>query len=386
MKKIILGTIGCLLTLPVYAGLYDVSGIAVNVEAENAVRAKERALTDAVLQAFPKLIEKIGLDDKFVVQIDMPKPPEEAQESPQETVGEGVPSEEVQPEAIEAPENGVVITPDEISALVAGVSVANEKNTPVRYMADVTVRFKPKEINAYLTERGVPFLDKEPPKMVIIPIVRENGMALVFEEESPLFLSLKQTPPETNLHTFIIPDGDEFDKASITPEVLNGTDYTALDTLRAKYRAKMALIVDITKTNNVYTVKTIGYPSNPSAGSDIAFAVSSRATNIPAVMTHIMKKTADYLVRQLKAYHLNHDAAGGKITAVFNVSSLSEWHAIEKRLKTFNFVDKTDVKVLYKNSVFTELTFSENTQTALDKMAVAGFMLEPQSDMYVWKK
>ena len=98
------------------------------------------------------------------------------------------------------------------------------------------------------------------------------------------------------------------------------------------------------------------------------------------------KKTADYLVRQLKAYHLNHDAAGGKITAVFNVSSLLEWHAIEKRLKAFNFVDKTDVKVLYKNSVFTELTFSENTQTALDKMAVAGFMLEPQSDMYVWKK
>ena len=386
MKKIILGTIGCLLTLPVYAGLYDVSGIAVNVEAENAVRAKERALTDAVLQAFPKLIEKIGLDDKFVVQIDMPKTPEEAQQSSQETVGEGVPSEEVLPEVIEVPENGVVITPDEISALVAGVSVANEKNTPVRYMADVTVRFKPKEINAYLTERGVPFLDKEPPKMVIIPIVRENGMALVFEEESPLFLSLKQTPPETNLHTFTIPDGDEFDKASITPEVLNGTDYTALDTLRAKYRAKMALIVDITKTNNVYTVKTIGYPSNPSAGSDIAFAVSSRATNIPAVMTHIMKKTADYLVRQLKAYHLNHDAAGGKITAVFNVSSLSEWHAIEKRLKAFNFVDKTDVKVLYKNSVFTELTFSENTQTALDKMAVAGFMLEPQSDMYVWKK
>lgn len=386
MKKIILGTIGCLLTLPVYAGLYDVSGIAVNVEAENAVRAKERALTDAVLQAFPKLIEKIGLDDKFVVQIDMPKPPEEAQEDSQENIAEGMPSEEVLPEVIEAPENGVVITPDEISALVAGVSVANEKNTPVRYMADVTVQFKPKEINAYLTERGVPFLDKEPPKMVIIPIVRENEMVKVFEEESPLFLSLKQTPPETNLHTFIIPDGDEFDKASITPEVLNGTDYTALDTLRAKYRAKMALIVDITKTNNVYTVKTIGYPSNPSAGSDIAFAVSSRATNIPAVMTHIMKKTADYLVRQLKAYHLNHDAAGGKITAVFNVSSLLEWHAIEKRLKAFNFVDKTDVKVLYKNSVFTELTFSENTQTALDKMAVAGFMLEPQSDMYVWKK
>lgn len=386
MKKIILGTVGCLLTLPVYAGLYDVSGVAVNVEAENAVRAKEQALADAVLQAFPKLIKKIGLDDKFIVQIDMPKLSEETPKSSLENGEESVQSAEDRPEPIEAPENGVVITPDEISALVAGVSVANEKNTSVRYMADVTVRFKPKEIKAYLTERGVPFLDKEPPKMVIIPIVRENSTTLVFEEESPLFLSLRQTLPETDLHTFIVPVGDEFDKASITPEVLNGIDYTALDTLRAKYRAAMALIIDITKTNNVYTVKTIGYPANPSAGSDIAFAVSSRATNIPAVMTHIMKKTSDYLMRQLKAYHLNHDSAGAKITAVFNVSNLSEWHAIERRLKAFHFVDKADVKVLYKNSVFTELTFSENTQTALDKMAVAGFVLEPQSDMYIWKK
>ena len=157
MKKIILGTVGCLLTLPVYAGLYDVSVIAVNVEAENAVRAKEQALADAVLQAFPKLIKKIGLDDKFIVQIDMPKLPEETQKSSQENGEEGVQSEAEQLEPIEAPENGVVITPDEISALVAGVSVANEKNTSVRYMADVTVRFKPKEIKAYLTERGVPF-------------------------------------------------------------------------------------------------------------------------------------------------------------------------------------------------------------------------------------
>ncbi|MBO7257782.1 MAG: DUF2066 domain-containing protein, partial [Alphaproteobacteria bacterium] len=253
MKKIILGTVGCLLTLPVHAGLYDVSGVAVNVEAENAVRAKEQALADAVLQAFPKLIKKIGLDDKFIVQIDMPKLPEETQKSSQENGEESVQSAEDRPEPIEAPENGVVITPDEISALVAGVSVANEKNTSVRYMADVTVRFKPKEIKAYLTERGVPFLDKEPPKMVIIPIVRENSTTLVFEEESPLFLSLRQTLPETDLHTFVIPVGDEFDKASITPEVLNGIDYTALDTLRAKYRAAMALIIDITKTNNVYT-------------------------------------------------------------------------------------------------------------------------------------
>lgn len=387
MKKLILGVIGGMWIVPVYAGLYDVSSITVNVEAENAVRAKEAALTDAVIQAFPKLIEKIRLDDNFVVQIDMPKVPEE---QPKEGQTEGEQSSEETlaqlEQPIEVPENSVVITPEEIGALVEGVSVANEKNTPTRYLADVTVRFKPKAIKAYLTERQVPFLDKEPPKMVIVPVLHENGQTMVFDEQSPLFISLKQTSPTTNLHTFVVPVGDDADKVIITPDVLSGADYTALEALRTKYQTKMALIVDITKENNIYTVKTIGYPSNPAAGSDITFVVSSRASNIPAVMTHIMKKTADYLVRQLKAYHLNHASAGGKITAMFNVSNLTEWNAVEKRLKAFNFVEKTDIKVLYKNQIFVELTFSENTQNALDKMASAGFMLMPQANMYVWQK
>jgi hypothetical protein len=100
-------------------------------------------------------------------------------------------------------------------------------------------------------------------------------------------------------------------------------------------------------------------------------------------MAHIMKKTANHLVQQLKAYHLNHVAVGGKITAAFNVVNLSEWNALEKRLKAFNFVNRVNVLALYKEQIFVELGFSENTQASLDKMTAAGFRLIPQSDMYI---
>jgi hypothetical protein len=230
------------------------------------------------------------------------------------------------------------------------------------------------------------FLDKEPPKMLIVPVFRENETVMVFDDANPLFVALKQNPPATALHTFVVPMGDESDKVSVTPDVLSGVNYSALDALRLKYRTQMVLIVDVLKNNNIYTVKTIGYPSTPAAGSDIVFAVSSRATNIVAVMNHIMKKTTDYMVRQLKTYHQQHAKSGSKITAIFNIVSLSEWHAIEKRLKAFNFVDRTDVRGLFKNQVLTELTFSENTQMALDKMAKAGFVLIPQANTYVWQR
>lgn len=381
MKKFILGIVSCVWTAPVFAGLYDVSGVFVDVEAANAVQAKERALTDAVIQSFPKLIEKIVLDENFVVQIDMPK-------ESQEGVSDIEQSQEMtyEPKEIIPPENGVVITPQEISALVAGVSVANEKNTPTRYMADVTVQFKPKAVKAYLTERQVLFLDKEPPKMLVIPVFRENETVMVFDDANPLFMALKQNPPKTDFHTLVIPTGDDVDQNSITFDVLNGVDYSALNALRLKYQTPMVLIVDVLKNNNIYTIKTIGVPSNPSTASDIAFSVSSRATNIVAVMTHVMKKTTDYMVRQLKTYHQQHVKFGGKITAFFNIISLSEWNSIDKRLKDFSFVEKIDVRGMSKKQVYVELTFTENTQIALDKMTQAGFVLVPQANTYVWQR
>ena len=371
MKRFILGIISCVWTAPVLASLYDVSGVFVDVEAANAVQAKERALNDAVIQSFPKLMKKIVLDEGFVVRVDLPK-------DPQEEAGDN--------EQVIIPENGVVITPQEITPLVAGVSVANEKNTPTRYMADVTVQFKPKAVKDYLMERQVAFLDKEPPKMLVVPVFHENEKTMVFDETNPLFLALQQNPPATDLYTFVVPKGDEVDKNSITLDVINGVDYSALNALRLRYRTPMVLIVDVLKDNNVYTVKTIGVPSNPSSGSDTVFSVSSRATNIVAVMTHIMKKASDYMVRQLKAYHQQHEKSGGKITAFFDVVNLSEWNAVDKRLKAFNFVEKIDVRGVSKKQVFVELTFTENAQIALDKMARAGFVLMPQANTYVWQR
>ncbi|MBR5130818.1 MAG: DUF2066 domain-containing protein [Alphaproteobacteria bacterium] len=386
MKKFILGMAGCMVALPVYAGLYDVSSVFVDVEAENAVRAKEAALSEAAVLAFPKLLEKIVLRDGFKVYIDIPKESDKKIEGEEKKVSQEDVSRQFEP-LVEAPENGVVITPDEISGFVQGMSVAKEKNTSTRYMADVTVRFNSKEIQTYLTQRQIPFLSKEPPQMIIVPIFRENQNVMVFDEESPLFSSLKENIPTSELHTFVVPRGDMVDISAIVPDVLGGTNYVSLDVLRNKYKTKMVLIVDVNKQNNVYTVKTIEYPQNASAGANVTFVVSSRATNIEAVMTHIMKKTVDYMVHNFKDYHLHHASAGSKVVASFEVTNLAEWNSLEKRLLAFSFVDKTNVQAIHKNQVFAELVFSEGVQTALDKMEKGGFVLVPQyANMYVWKR
>ena len=61
MKKWILGFMAGLTSLPAFANLYGVSDIHVDVEAENAVKAKETALSEAAVQAFPKLFSRLVL-------------------------------------------------------------------------------------------------------------------------------------------------------------------------------------------------------------------------------------------------------------------------------------------------------------------------------------
>ena len=362
-----------LTAVPVWADLYSVSGIRVDVEAENAVKAKEKALSDAAVQAFPKLFDRLVFDDTLMVSVQMPQP-----ENVTET---DTPVSDMEQTA---EEGGIVVPAEKVASFVQGVSVSGEKNTATRYIADVTIQFKPDVVQNFLTENNVAFLDKEPPQMVVVPIFRENGFVKGIEEANPLWQSLKKSLSPDNLHHFVVPPAD-MTNVELSALVISGQD-DALNTLIDRYQTSAAVIMDVTKNGATYMVKTVVYPPAVSVGSEVSFAVSSNSVNTPAVLTQIVKKTVSHMDRKFKAYQSYRTSARSGVTAMFEVASLSEWTAMAKKITELPFVEQTDVRAIYKNQIYAELGFSENTHTALSKMANFGLLLIPQGQVYIWQR
>lgn len=352
MKKCFFTCVCLLLALPVQADLYGVSNVSVMAEAENAVLAKETALTEATIQAFPKLLARL------VAEEDMP-------------IVQTVIS---------------TTLPEQIAEMVEGVSVANEKNTPTRYMADVTVQFKRKPVQELLRSADVHFLEIEPEPLVIVPVFRENDMVRVFDESNPMMVALRSVVPENGLHRFIVPAGDERDTSSLTEEMLIGMDLSGGMIFANRYRAKGILVVDITKNEHVYTVKTMAYPSHASIGSEVMFAVSSTSENMPAVVAKIMQKAVDKMGQQFRQAQFDRTAMQSYITAEFTVANLTEWTAIERRLAGLKVIDTVNVRAIFKDKIYAVLSYSEPLPEVLGKMALGGFSLVQRGDVYVWQK
>ena len=136
------------------ADLYQVSGISVAAELNSANEAREVALANGQVEAFWQLMRKMAV-------------PSELQKIP-------------------------VLSQDEVVNLVQNVSIADEKTTATKYMATISVRFKAKETQDFLTENQVPFLIQAPPSYVVIPVFKRGSQILLLEEDNPVFAFLKQ--------------------------------------------------------------------------------------------------------------------------------------------------------------------------------------------------
>lgn len=334
-------------SLSARADLFRVE-VPVAVEADSAVIAKEKAFNEAADKAFTLLMERLVLSGDAAA---------------------------------------VAASPEERARLVQGFSVAGEKTTPTKYMANVSVQFKPKEVQEFMKEKGLIFSAKMPPKFVFVPLFRDGSLAQVFDETNPLFQSVKTTSPSTSIHQFVVPTGDLEDMAIATPMVLMGSDMSALNPLMQKYGVSEALVMRVSKNGNIYKVETVAYPAVESSGANVVFAVSSSSTDMQGIMAQIVKKATTEMEKKWKAYQSKSGGKQSELVVILPINGLSEWTVLEKRLKGLPFLDTMTVQALHQNKVFVKIVSGEEIETIVNKMGAAGFLLRQENNnTWIWEK
>lgn len=113
--------------------VYTVGNYPVDAEAKNAVAAKKKALADGQQAAFRSLLKRVVP----VTSYDRIK---------------------------------------RLSALksadfFAGVSVRSERNSRTRYIASLDFSFRPDSVRAVLRQEGIPFVDEQARKVIVVPVV-----------------------------------------------------------------------------------------------------------------------------------------------------------------------------------------------------------------------
>jgi hypothetical protein len=348
-----LAAAGILLALPALAAerVYTVANYPVEAVAENAVRAKEKALADGQQAAFRSLLKRLIPVTVF----------------PRAKTLDSVRGAD----------------------LIEGVRVRTERNSSTEYIASFDFSFQSKGVRDLLRREGIPFVDDQAPQLTVIPLWRPSPGQPPREDTA-----WTRVWKGLDLENALTPVKLQPLRPEIRPETIDALasgDGSALRALAAQY-------------NSEYVLVALGEPDPASgrlavtlAGRDAVGGITLRrpyridprdpgyASELAAV---VALRTLEGRWKVLKApasvaSGSTPSPGGTDMLISVEFRGMSEWQEISRKLSAIPGVEELEVAGLSARGARVTLRYLEGGERLADELAGQGLYLRNSGDRWV---
>ena len=185
-------------------GVYTVSHVKVDETAEDANKAKIKAIVNAQLAAFDILLRRITT-------------PEGYQSLPR-------------------------LDGAEVGRMMTSMSIEDERTGPQRYIATLTISFLPDQVRQLLTRYGVAFMDQQAAPVLILPVwLGANGPEL-WDSPNPWRAAWSALDLQHALTPVYVPIGDLTDVSAVSAEEALAGNAIKLESLALRYGTDHVLV------------------------------------------------------------------------------------------------------------------------------------------------
>ena len=343
------------LTAQANDSLFEVRNIAVDETADSEVAAKEKGLAIAKRRGLQRLLATLTLRQ------DRQRLPE--------------------------------ISAEQLEQMVHGLSVADEKMSrgQGRYLASVTIKFRPDLVRDLLQNSGVPFVETQSKKLLILPVLRTAGTAQLWEDSNRWFRAWARQKLGGDLVPVVLPWGDITDVAVINVRQALAGDQDKLDQLARKYKADGVVLTvarlnkDPLSPNQQLTIDTriiapgwnnssfsSQYQGSDNQSMDKVFALASRNTHAEMVETWMRGNLVDY-------------SAGRKnLVVTVNIGGLQEWVSIRRKLDDQSTIASYDLESLSIKQAVLSLNYIGTTGQLKTALAQNDLLLDYDLAKQYW--
>lgn len=332
---------------PARADPFTVSGVEVDVTAADASAAKLKAIGEAQVIAFKRMVRRIaapGAGDRL--------------------------------DSLDAAT---------IGRLMAALSVEDERSGPGRYIARLTVSFLPDKVRELLGNHDIRFTRQTAPPVLLLPVWDGPGDPTLWEDPNPWRAAWESLDLSNALTPVVLPLGDVSDRSTITAEQALAGDMLRLDALKARYDGQGSLIATATPAGeNTVRVRVTGEAAvGPvdfedtitAASGDTEAAAREAAERFLAAMQDRWKET------RLERYRA--PVPEQTVTLSVSFSSLGEWNNIRSRLLSSRAVSSLDVDSLSASGAVVKVTYLYNLEVLQVDLSRHGFALRRVGNTWV---
>ena len=298
--------------------VFTVTGIKVDVTAESATAARDRAMAEGRPLAWTRLYRRLAAASNWSKQPQLE-------------------------------ENALL-------RIMRSFEVANERRSSTRYLADVTYHFNPAAVRGLLRQSGIAYTETRARPALVIPIVAgKPGVDLM----SPWAMAWKDPALQQGLVPFVLPTAEGQDMELLSRPDLAQADWAMLAALARRYNAAEAIIA--IASEDAKTVQMVEISAIARTPASFAYANSSFTADAEAV--------AEKAYETWKARSAVNFGTRARITADVQFDSLDDWAKIRNQLGAVKAVADLDVTGLALHEAEIQLTYFGRPEQLRDALA-----------------
>ncbi len=284
---------------------FTVRGIEVDVRADNAAQARDRAFAAGQYEAFQRLMARLV--------------PEAARD--------------------QVPDLAV----EDIVPMVRDVAVSDEKASSVRYIASLGVRFKGDAVREFLRGAGVPYAEGRDEPLLVLPVFIAEAGPVLWSDPNP-WRDAWTRGSAGALVPIHAPLGELADLAAISADQALLMERTALEAIAARYGVADVLVATARLDDGTDGAAALVLDLSP-FGPSVPRPV--RRLTLPAeadearenLMARGVETVAAAVDEAYKAGNVIAADRGGSLLVEAPLAGLESWLALRRRLDMVSLLD-----------------------------------------------
>ncbi|MDA8231513.1 MAG: DUF2066 domain-containing protein [Magnetospirillum sp.] len=314
---------------------FTVRGVEVDVTATSANDAKDQALADGQRQAFRQLLERLT-----------------------------------------DPADHARLPNADAENYVRDFAIDQERTSSVRYMATLTVRFKPAAVKTLLRQAGIPFTEARSRPVVVLPVLSAEGRTALWDDPNPWRAAWAGLGGDS-LVPLVIPPGDPTDVQTISVQQALAADPGSMAAEGARWRTADVMVAAATLSadSRRLDVTLSSLPGTPAPFDSVAYDLQpgENADQMMARAARDVSRAIDTGYKQANLLRFGHPQS---LAALVPLTGLDDWLTVRERLARVPQVQSYDLVSLSRVEAALVLHVVGDQDKAKAALANAGLPME----------
>jgi len=291
-----------------------------------------------------------------------------------------------------------------ITDMVASFEVANERMSPVHYVADYTFHFRPSKVRRFVRvvdtppaegvtkataeSGGKPPAERGNRPAVVLPVYRDGQAFVLWDDPNAWRAAWSQRSAETESGHVILPLGDAGDLAAIDAERAESGKPDALSTIAQRNRGSETIVALATARRQGDKLAKLDVSvKRYRSGRLVDTQESSFDANPDETEADLLKRAANSIASDIET-GAQRSASGRSdqltsLAVTVPINSLGEWVQLRNRLASVGAIRKIDLLSLSRQEAKIELKYL-GTQDQL-KSSLAELSLDLGGGNPIWR-